>query len=86
MTTNKVTDSSFDQDVINSAKPVLVDYWAEWCGPCKQIGPALEEISDEMGAKIIISKLNLQRALLFYQPIVAPPVKCFSWMKIVNKY
>ncbi|PPR80039.1 MAG: Thioredoxin [Alphaproteobacteria bacterium MarineAlpha2_Bin1] len=59
MTTTKITESSFEQDVIKSEKPVLVDYWAEWCGPCKQIGPALEEISNEMSEKIIVSKLNI---------------------------
>ena len=59
MTTNKITDTSFENDVLNSEKPVLVDYWAEWCGPCKQIGPALEEISIEMGEKVIIAKLNI---------------------------
>jgi len=48
MATKAVTDLSFQQDVINSDKPVLVDFWAEWCGPCKMIGPALEEISDEL--------------------------------------
>ena len=54
-----VTDASFEADVLNSEKPVLVDYWAEWCGPCKMIGPALEEISDELGDKVTIAKLNI---------------------------
>jgi thioredoxin 1 len=59
MTTKAISDSSFHLDVISSDKPVLVDFWAEWCGPCKMIGPALEEISDELGDKIIIAKLNI---------------------------
>tara|TARA_B100001559_G_C16347184_1_gene550869 strand:+ start:184 stop:552 length:369 start_codon:yes stop_codon:yes gene_type:complete len=59
MTTNKITDSSFEKDVIMSSKPVVVDYWAEWCGPCKQIGPSLEEISDEMKDQITVAKLNI---------------------------
>ena len=53
-----VTAASFDQDVLKSDKPVLVDFWAEWCGPCRAVGPILEEISDEHGAKIKIVKLN----------------------------
>ncbi len=59
MTTIKVSDTSFDSDVLGSNDPVLVDFWAEWCGPCKQIGPALEEISEEMGDKIKIVKINV---------------------------
>ncbi|MEV5020739.1 thioredoxin TrxA [Sphingobium sp. LMA1-1-1.1] len=59
MATKAVTDLSFQQDVINSDKPVLVDFWAEWCGPCKMIGPALEEISDELSDKVTIAKINI---------------------------
>ncbi len=54
-----VTDDSFDQDVINSDVPVLVDYWAEWCGPCKMIAPILEEMVTEYGDKIKVAKLNI---------------------------
>jgi thioredoxin 1 len=59
MPTTKVTDASFDADVLNSATPVVVDFWAEWCGPCKMIGPSLEEISSELGAKAKIVKINI---------------------------
>lgn len=59
MATHKVSDASFDADVLKSSTPVVVDYWAEWCGPCKMIGPSLEEISDSLGAKVKIVKINI---------------------------
>ena len=52
-------DGSFEQDVLNSDKPTLVDFWAEWCGPCKALGPKLEELSDEMNDKVNIVKMNV---------------------------
>ena len=57
--TKAVTDSSFETDVLKSSGPVLVDFWAEWCGPCKMIGPMLEEIATEMQGQITIAKMNL---------------------------
>lgn len=59
MGTKAITDDSFEQDVLKADGPVLVDFWAEWCGPCKMIGPALEEISDELGEQVTIAKLNI---------------------------
>ena len=59
MATLKVTDDSFDSEVLQARRPVLVDFWAEWCGPCKQIGPALEQISDELAGQVTIAKLNI---------------------------
>ena len=57
--TTTLTDGNFDESVIKSSLPVLVDFWAEWCGPCKQIGPALEQIADEMGGQVTVAKINI---------------------------
>jgi len=59
MTTVKIDTGNFDSDVLNSDTPVVVDFWAEWCGPCKMIAPSLEEIATEMDGKVKIAKVNM---------------------------
>ena len=59
MPTKAVTDASFQSDVLDSSTPVLVDFWADWCGPCKMIAPALEEIADELGERVTIAKMDI---------------------------
>jgi thioredoxin 1 len=60
MSTVPVTDATFEDDVLKASKPVLVDFWAEWCGPCKQIAPALEQIAQELGDVITVAKLDIE--------------------------
>ena len=62
MSTVAVTDATFETEVLKAPGPVLVDFWAEWCGPCKQIAPALEQISDELGGKITVAKLDIEES------------------------
>ncbi|WP_295807994.1 thioredoxin [uncultured Nitratireductor sp.] len=59
MTTVKADKNNFQSDVLQAAEPVVVDFWAEWCGPCKMISPALDEIASELGGKVKIAKLNI---------------------------
>ncbi len=87
MATVKVTDTSFETDVLKSSEPVVVDFWAEWCGPCRMIGPALEEISNEMQGKVKIAKVNVdenQNLANRYGIRSIPALLAFKGGKLVN--
>lgn len=83
-----LTDQNFDQEVLQSDKPVLVDFWAEWCGPCKMVSPVVAQIAEEMKDKIKVGKLNVDdqsKTAQKYNISSIPTLKIFKNGKIINE-
>lgn len=88
--TNEITltDQNFDQEVLSSDKPFLVDFWAEWCGPCKMVSPAVSQIADEFAGELKVGKLNVDQnpqATMKYQILSIPSLKVFKSGKIIGE-
>jgi thioredoxin 1 len=85
----KVTDATFEKDVLKASGPVVVDFWAEWCGPCRMIGPALEEISTSLNGKVKIVKLNVdenQKIATKYNVMSIPTLMVFKNGEVASRH